>query len=309
MPSTAITYPLGGLDDREPTVIEAARSPDLRNVRTVRERVVAGPGSALWATAPAAVLPRTFAQVEFLAGAQQELMFTQTQVYKWGGASWTLLGGGPYTGAASARFSAVATQDRVCWSNGVDNIKVYDGTAAPTQLVAIAAPTLLAFNNRVLALNPTEVDGLHNARVRWSVNGVITEWTGLGSGFLEVIQTGDAPLTGGFVLGNQCMLTKERELIELVATGDAASPFAEASSRGGGAHVAGTGMIARYSPGLAEYLVFFLGPDDVYAWDGASLVPVGTRVYKTITSLVDYTALTKVQGGVHTTDSEYWLLV
>jgi len=303
--------PLNGLDDRESTILDPNYSPNLRNVRTVRERMIKGPGSAVWAAAPANSPVRAFHQASFLAGAEALLMATQAQVYKYnvGGGTWTQLAGGPYNGAPSQRFSFATTQDRVVWSNGTDNIKIYDNSAAPTQLVALASPTVLATENRILALNTLEVDGLHNARVRWSVNGVITDWTGLGSGFLEIIQNSDDPLTGGFVLGNQTMLTKARWLIELVPTGNASSAFAEATKGNGGALVSGTGMIARYSVGLGEYFAFLLGPDDVYLWDGASLKAVGQKVYKTITSLLDYNALDKVQGVVHTTDSEYWLLV
>src|SRR5262249_26293242 len=233
--------PLNGLDDREATILDPGYSPNLRNMRTVRERVVKGPGSVSWAPAPANSPVRSFHQGAFLAGAEALLMATQAQVYKYdvGGGTWTQLVGGPYSGAASQRFSFATTQDRVVWSQGTDNIKVYDNSTNPTQLVALAAPTVLAAENRILALNPLEVDGLHNARVRWSVNGVITDWTGLGSGFLEVIQNSDDPLTGGFVLGNQTMLTKARWLIELVPTGSASSPFAEATKGNGGALVSG----------------------------------------------------------------------
>jgi hypothetical protein len=296
--------PLQGIEDREATVMDPNLASDLRNIRTVRERVVSSPGSALWAASPAASPPRTFHQGSFLAGFEALLMATQLRVYKYnvGTGVWDALTG-IYSGAASDRFSFATTQNRIVWSQGVDNIKVYDGSAAPSELVAVAAPTVLAFGDRVIALNTVEADGVHAARARWSVNLNITDWTGLGSGFLEMIRYSDDPITGGFVLGDQCVVTKARWLLNLQATGNATSPFAEI------ALVPGTGMIAPYSAGVAEYFVFFLGPDDVYMWDGASLKAIGSRVYKTLTSLIDYNALDKVQGVVHTTDSEYWLLI
>mgnify|MGYP001586841533 CR=1 FL=1 len=304
MPIETIALPVGGLDDRDPYTLAPDRSPNLRNVRSHRQRMVKGPGSTLWAAAPASPgTPRSFAQVHFVSPTERLLMLTHTKAFRWDTATsaWVDLSEA-YTGAASQRFSVANTQDRAVWSQGTNNIRNYNGSTV-SQLVNHAARTLLAFNDRVISVYTNEGDGEHPARIRWSVNAVITDWTGLGSGSLEVIETSNAPLTGGFVLGERAYLTKAREIIELIATGSLSPVFRQET------RISGTGMIARHSFGAAEYFGFFLGPDDVYLWDGASLRPVGAAVYKTITALLDYATLDTVQGVVHTTDSEYWLIV
>jgi hypothetical protein len=131
----------------------------------------------------------------------------------------------------------------------------------------------------------------------------VTDWNGVGSGSLEIIETSQAPLTGGFVLGDRAYLTKQRELIELIATGTLNPVFATKDI------VSGMGLLAPHSVATAEQFAFWLGPDDVYMFDGSTLSPVGERVYHTICEFIDFQALSQIQGIVYTPDSQYWLVV
>lgn len=299
---TTDTYPLpiAGLNDREALVQERNFSPNLRNVRCERDKVVKGPGSTLWANPPVNVgIPRNLVQVYMQAVTEKFLLLTNSTAFVWA-AGWTPTAE-LYSGAASARFSVANAQDRAVWSQGTDNIRVYDGTNF-SQLVNLAARSLFAFNNRIVAINTLEADGYHPGRARWSANGVITDWSGLSSGFLECVQYSSAPLTGGFVLNNQLILGKENQLSELQATGVATSAFAEIQ------RVNGVGMLARHSVAATDYYAFWLGNDDVYSWDGATERHAGDRVYATILSVLDFNALDKVQGALINKGTEYWLL-
>src|SRR5438128_2323232 len=153
--SSLIPLPMDGLDDRDPLVAEKTRASDLRNVRTHRQRVVKGPGGILWAAAVPGT-PRNLSQVFFNSPSEKFLLLTHTKAFVWNGTAWIALGAETYTGAASERFSIANTQDRAVWSQGTNNLRIYDGTTV-SELVAFAAKTLLAFNDRIVAVNTVEV--------------------------------------------------------------------------------------------------------------------------------------------------------
>ncbi len=215
-----------------------------------------------------------------------------------------------YTAPDYLRFSIVNTQGISAWSQGVDNIRQWDGTTVSDLITAgtnHSAKALIAFNERIVSIYPTVVGTTHPTQIRWSVNGNVNDWTGTGSGVLEVIDSGSPfsqfPLVTGFVLGDRAYLAKQRELIELIATGTLNPVF------GTQPRVSGMGILAPHSVGLAEQFAFWLGPDDVYMWDGSTLTAVGDRVYNTICAHIDYQALDQIQGTVYTPDSQYWLVV
>lgn len=217
---------------------------------------------------------------------------------------WTVTGE-TYTGTTQ-RFSIVNTQTVAAWSQGVDNIRQWDGTSF-SDLIAVgtnhAARTLLAFADRIVSVRPFYGGIDHATQIRWSVNGNVNDWLNTGSGVLEIVETSQDPLTGGFVLADRAYLAKERELIELIWTGTGSPVF------GTQPRIRGMGVLAPNSIALGEQVAFWLGPDDVYMWDGSTLTAVGERIYNTIDPLIDYNALDEIQGAVWTPDSLYLLVV
>lgn len=211
-----------------------------------------------------------------------------------------------YTGTQYQRFSIANTQGIAAWSQGVNNIREWDGTSF-TGLITSgtnhAARALLAFADRIVSVRPFFGGVDHPTQIRWCVNGDVNDWTGDGSGALEIIETSQDPLVTGFVLGDRAYLAKRRELIELIWTGSLSPVFGTIP------RVRGMGVLAPHSVGLAEQVAFWLGPDDIYMWDGSTLTAVGERVYNTITALIDYNNLDNIQGAVYTPDSLYYLVV
>jgi hypothetical protein len=211
-----------------------------------------------------------------------------------------------YTGTVTQRFSIANTQGIAAWSQGTDNIRQWDGTTF-SNLVTAGTPFptkyLIAFDDRIVAGYPTISGIAEPTQIKWSVNGNVNNWTGVGSGALELIETNQEPITGMFVLGDRAYVGKRHQLIEIIATGTLSPVFGTAP------RVSGMGILAPFSIGLAEQVAFWLGPDDVYMWDGSTLTAVGERMYNTITQLIDYDNLDTVQGWVYTPDSQYWLAV
>lgn len=216
-----------------------------------------------------------------------------------------------YTGTDIQRFSIANGTDATygavaAWSQGADNIRAWDGTAFAPLITAgtnVAARVVLAFNNRIVAVRPFLGGVDLKTQIRWSVNGDFADWSGTGSGTLEVVETSNQALTGGIVLGSRCYLTRAREVIELIATGSLSPVFIPE------VRVSGVGCIATHSMAAGDIYAFWLGPDEIYQWDGSQLLAVGGKTYNTITQLVDYETLDQIQGVVYTPDSQYWLVV
>lgn len=216
-----------------------------------------------------------------------------------------------YTGTDVQRFSIANGTDATygavaAWSQGKNNIRYYDGSMfgdLVTSGTNHAARIVLPFNNRIVSVRPLVAGVDQKTQIRWSVNGDFSDWAGTGSGTLEVVETSNQALTGGIVLGSRCYLTRAREVVELIATGSLSPVFIPE------VRVSGVGCIATHSMAAGDIYAFWLGPDEIYQWDGAQLKAVGGRTYNTITQLVDYESLDMIQGIVYTPDSQYWLVV
>lgn len=265
-------------------------------------------------------LPRTYAQVwvGVVAPEEQIVMLTSTSAYVYNVGDIDPVTGLPrldptgevYTGGPDPRFSVVNTTGTsgaiAAWSQGVDNIRQWDGLSFSNLVKVgtnIAARVLLAFNNRVIAIRPFFGGVDHITQIRWPANGDPNDWSGVGSGALEVVESSNAPLVSGVVLGGRCFVMREKELIEVVATGSL-TPVFETVTR-----IPGMGCLAAYSVAAGEYFAFWLGPDDVFQWDGSTLTAVGGDIYNTLIQLIDYEAPDTICGVVNTVDSEYWLLL
>jgi hypothetical protein len=211
-----------------------------------------------------------------------------------------------YTGSVYQRFSIANTQGIAAWSQGKDNIREWDGTnfsALITSGQDHAAPALIAFADRIVSIRPFFGGVDHPTQIRWCIDGNVNDWNGTGSGTLEIIETSQDPLVTGFVLADRAFLAKRREIIELLFTGTLSPVFGTVP------RIRGMGVLAPYSVALGEQLAFWLGPDDVYMFDGSTLTAVGERMYNTITSFIDYQNLDTIQGAVYTPDSQYHLVV
>lgn len=216
-----------------------------------------------------------------------------------------------YTGTDVQRFSIANGTDSTygavaAWSQGKDNIRYYDGSTFGSLITSgtnHAARTLLPFNNRIVSVRPFVAGVDQKTQIRWCVNGDFADWFGTGSGTLEVVETSNQPLTGGCVIGGRCFLTRAREVVELIATGSLSPVFIPEP------RVPGVGCIATHSIATGDIFAFWLGPDEIYQFDGSQVKAVGGRMYNTITQFVDYENLDLVQGVVYEPDSQYWFLV
>lgn len=323
-----IALPVGGLDDRDALTLQEGFSPDLQNVRFYRNRIQRRLGLSPWEDqgnerTSVELFQASFEQPTGGNAFGQLLSITAADVAVWlppfrGWQAFALADGG-----APNRFTMTNTLSAVyitALSPG-SRIRRWDGTTLTylaedlvdggSNPVNLAALVLIAFADRIVAIRTMENNVEFPTRVRWCANGLETAWdlSHDGAGFLDVRETSDKPLTGGFVLNGRAYVTRDREILELINTGNSQAIF-QVQSR-----VQGKGMRAPYSWAAADYFGFLLGADNVYRWDGSNLTAVGDAVKETIFegSLLPLSAAPSgstllVRGVVHADRQEYWLL-
>lgn len=304
------------MDDREGHNLPPDAGTNMLSVRMGRERVERGPGSATYGSVSGSINGTAYGFGQSYLGVNSVLLLiTTTKVYRVAANLWSDI----HTFAVSLVGLPVvaATLDEMFITTGNNHAYHYDGTTFASLNDAGYKPASVAtnfgaigvipFNNRFVMIATIEDSDVNRTRIRWHVNGDVTDWDGVGSGFLEVIENNLDPLIHGAVLGDRAYLFKQRQILELIATGDADTVFRTES------RVHGTGMLARHSWAATENFGFFLGPDDVYMWDGTTLRSIGGPIYKTLMRGINfhspaYPPAENIQGTILTQDSEYWLL-
>lgn len=330
MPTEAIPVPLGE-DRREPTQLDQISGQLLRNVHSWNGRIQKFGGlSRLGGTSQTLTQPpRNFFEAIFPEGTRQLLALSVSingTFQYWNGTVWSanLSGaGGRITtpGPSNVRYSIVNTLGQVyIAAGGNNNLIVYDTTIAPpgdlvfltghgvSGVTNLSCRVILGFGDRLVLVRTVE-DGVDKPnRIRWNalsagpVGGFNTALSGSGS--REITESTSEPLTGGFVLGERAFLTKAHEILELIPNEDPAVVFAIES------RVSGTGLIAPFSVAVAENIAFFIGSDNVYAFDGSQLKAIGDPVLDDLCNL--FTARgndqLRPQGVIHPRRGQYWLL-
>lgn len=216
-----------------------------------------------------------------------------------------------YTGTYPQRFGWISGTDAsgalAAWSQGVDNIRKWNGSAFSGLITSgtnFACDVLVQFNNRLIGVRPTVAGVLHPTQIRWCVNGDYSDWSGTGSGVLEVVETSNDAIVTGAVLGDHCYLFRRREeIVEIIATGSLSPVFRTQTA------VPNVGCLAPYTLANADVFLFWYGPDEIYQWDGSQLRAIGGNIYHTINRIFDFSQLKAAQATVNIPDNQYILLI
>lgn len=316
-----VTFPVPKkMDDRDPFAIELDAAVSLLNVRTHRERIIRGLGTAGFGPTDGGAGTPLGRPRGFFFNKKLDTVLLGTTEGLWeksgtGTANWTEVGAVSFD--TQNRPSFIGIFDYVLVADGAfARIVTFDGTTVstlaalgyiPSNLTSLGAYWLLPFNDRAVLVRTNE-DGTDNvSRIRWHYSNDITIWDGELTGFLDISENNQDPLTGCCVLGDRAFLFKRNQVIELIATGTAFPVFRQES------RVQGTGMLAPYSWASTDEFGFFLGNDNIYSLSGGGIRPVGDAIYKTIAERDILPASSQgfnpfIQGIISPTDSEYWLL-
>lgn len=283
LPELAITGPFGGVQSELPlTGIEPYGFYDTTNIIFRKGVASIRPGySALPALPTFPPTESINGIADFFAsdGSHQQVVWTPTKLFKWNGASstWTQITGGPaLTGTASQLFSWDVVGYKLAFSQGVNPILVWDGIAGSYALSSGSAPAaryLAEINLHLMAGYTTEGGMTFPSRYHWSGNGDTTDWTSINSGLNDELNN-LGPITGIVKLGLYGFGLHQNGIVEIVPTGNGLFPFAFYPIIN-----AAMGSIAPYSLDHVDLdgqeCAVYLGYDNVYLFNGTSIVPIG----------------------------------
>jgi len=209
------------------------------------------------------------------AGAGNRRIYNST-----GGGNWANI-----TGAVTMNGTALEPYDATVGPNGsrIDNLYLSNGSSSGTSQIlrwdgaAFAyvgaspgtAKTLCTFANRIILGNIYDGVAVRGSLIQWSADGDGDTWPA--AGFNDLVSTPDQ-ITKLMVIRDRLIIYKDSSIFIGQETGLPTIPISfSLFSRN-------VGAIAPFSIAAGSDRHFFLGADDVYAFDGASATPIGAPI-------------------------------
>jgi hypothetical protein len=197
---------------------------------------------------------------------------TQTGIkrYSPGSDVWTAYTGPTLSGGSERKFSWDVSQNSVVFCNGVDQVQRIPFTGTSYAILNANCPAarfLTRFADRLYLASTVEGSATKPFRVRRSVNGDHTDWTGLGSGFTDLSEY-PYHIEGLAKTGSQLLIPTTETVWLATRTGIAAAPARFDPV------VPGTGLYSPFTltPWQNDFL--FMGRDHMYAYSGARITEI-----------------------------------
>lgn len=251
--------------------------------------------------------PRLFFEYFGLSGASRLIGVTDEGVYRLTDTTWTEVG--TWVGASKRQVFAAQYLDTLILTDNENVVQKYEpdtlsALGGLSDISLTAAKFVTNFYSYVLLGNTTEGGVINSWRVRWCGTGTPEVWNAGNAGFSDLI---DQPggLTGLANLPDRVFAYKERSIYGLayVAGTDIFSPYLAHPS---------VGCLAPKSLISVGDRHYFLGSDNVYAWDGRIAEPIGDLIQPLLFgpgAIVDSNQLSSAIGGFVPRLQEYWLAV
>lgn len=195
--------------------------------------------------------------------------------YNYAGSAWAAVGAGSgaLDGGLDRPFSFAVVGQKLCFSRGGSRpVQVWDGVSATHSDAAVGAtPARFLFELGTHLLACYTVEGGVDApqRVRWTGAGDPTDWTSANAGQTDLFND-LGPITGCIKIGQQGFIFQRNGITLVTLTGNGLAPFKF------------TPLFVR-EKGAVPYTVqgvganaMYVSEDDVYIFDGASHVGVGS---------------------------------
>lgn len=236
----------------------------------------------------------------YVVGGDSSKLYTLSS----GGTAWTERGTG-YSTPADGQWKFVKYGAYVVATNFTDVMQQYELGAAGNFTTLVAEPRcrfMAVIKNFLFTGNTWDsTDGYLPYRVRWSALGDHTDFT-----YSKATQADFQDLSGdggwvqgvvGGLLGADGAVFMDRAIVRLTyVSGNTIFQFDHVEG--------GVGTQAPNSIVKAQGVVFFLGQDGFYMFDGISLVPIGKdKVDTTFFDDVDTSALHRIWGAVDPTNT------
>jgi hypothetical protein len=270
----ALTGPFGGVQSELPlSEIEAYGFADITNFILRKGAAYTRPGWTALSALPAPSNEPILASPNFynVDGAQIQCVITPTRLLQYVNGGWTQITGPAFGGNSSELFSWDVLNYKLCFSQGVDIIWMWDGVAASyvqTNAGAPPAKYLAEVGLHLFAVNPT-----YPNRYYWSGIGDPTDWSGYTSG-LNDIANNLGPINGIIKLGVYGYGFHQNGIMQLVPTGVGTAPWSFYSIINTPQGCVAPYSLCRMDDNGIEFAVY-LGIDNVYTFDGSSIQPIG----------------------------------
>lgn len=231
-------------------------------------------------------------------GSAYTIAITKNKVYYYSAGVWTEISG---SGASLTSddyhpfsFCVWPFTERFCFSQGVDTVKYIPSDVSNYLTLSANAPAsfvIRSFNNRLNLFKTVESGDTKAQRHRYCINGDITDWTGVGSGYKDLNDQDDY-IVNALRLGSSMFVYKERSVTRIVPTGYAATPFQYDQSWS-----MNRGLLASRSLVSDGSRHFGLFNDGVFSYDGSQFKNIGFgRVDKTILDNINTNRLVMAVG-------------
>lgn len=206
-----------------------------------------------------------------------------------------------WTGPDTSRFWCAAipfgaeTKGRLAYGNGVDILKTWTGgagtmTAYPGGFASRFA--IVGDDNRLFLGYTTEGGNPYSQRVRWTViglvNGGATDWTGTGSGALD-LRSDPWPITGFWKQGGRIYVGKSRGICVLTPTGISTDAYGYETLQTNGEGLFAPGSLVQFGN-----LVAFVTHLGITVFDGVSLTPILGLNQRNFIQRLNATALNQI---------------
>lgn len=189
------------------------------------------------------------------------------------------------------RWGWAIVGDLLCFSNGNNPVQKWNGSGYASNLHSNAVPSrfLIEYADRLILFDCV-VNGVRNPNYcRWSAIDDPTNWTGVGSGYKNFVETEDF-ITGVGKSGTFLVVYKRNSIILGSDTGDIDIPIIFPNI------LTQVGCIAPYS--IVNLLSgnVFLGYDNFYYIESGTPRPIGDKIKDIFFELVNTTEAEKTTG-------------
>lgn len=269
----ALTGPFGGIQSElPPTQIETLGFSDANNIIFRKGSASPRPGLAALPTLPGITEPiMGIYQFYNINGNLVQGVMTPTRLFQFLGGTWTEITGTGLHGTNTQLYSWDVLNYKLCFSQGADTLKIWDGITSTYGDVA-GAPAIVSYVAEV-GLHLIVISPTFPMRYYWSGEGDPTDWTSFSSGLND--EVGNLGPIQFVIKINQYGFGFHRlGITQIVPTGIGTAPFSFSSAAN-----ASIGTLApfsvHYMDDQGREFSTHIGKDNVYAFDSSSVEPLG----------------------------------
>lgn len=325
LPEFSMVGPFGGIQSELPQdLIENYGFLDLVNIILKTGAASVRPGWTALSALPAPSDESINGIADFFTENTDRIQvaFTKTKLCQFFNNAWNQIPGGPaFTGGNTDFFNSTVVNNKLCFSQGVDPVMLWDGVTPAYSLAspdALASKYLMELNTHLVVANTIRVGSLHSQNVAWTVAGDPTDWTSFGSGSVELLNN-LGPIRGLCKLFQTGYALHQLGITQIIPTGIGTAPFqfVPLTSRARG------NICPQSLATNGNELACYVGKDNVYAFNGSASEPIGdmpidgrkrlgarTRIFLDLQGVDPLLVLGYVSQNVNGRNfNAYWLVI